>query len=63
MKKNMNLETTQYIDAALALHGLELNPARRAEVEKQFNLLGKMYLSIVEEPIPDETEPANIFRL
>lgn len=63
MKKNMILETTQYIDAALALHGLELNLARRAEVEMQFNLLEKMYLSFADEPIPDDTEPANIFRL
>ncbi|HUX24318.1 MAG TPA: DUF4089 domain-containing protein [Burkholderiales bacterium] len=68
MEKNMtdkdrNLEITQYVDATLALHGLELNEARRAETEKQFLLLASMSRIIATEPIPDEIEPAGIFRL
>jgi hypothetical protein len=61
--KDMNLELTQYVDAALALHGMELNEARRAETEKQFLLLRGMSQIIASEPIPDEIEPAGIFRL
>lgn len=61
--KDMNTELTRYVDAALALHGLELNEARRAETEKQFLLLASMSRIIATEPIPDEIEPAGIFRL
>jgi len=63
MDKDTNSSLTQYVDAALALHGLELNEARRAEVEKQFLLLNSMNSTIESEPIPDEVESANIFRL
>jgi len=68
MEKNMtdkdrNMEITQYVDAALALHGLELNEAHRAETEKQFLLLRGMGQIIASEPIPDDIEPAGIFRL
>ena len=59
----MNHETTQYIDAALALHQLVLNETRRAEVEKQFNLLQSMFALIETEPLPIEVESANTFRL
>lgn len=61
--KDMNPELAQYVDAALALHGMELNEARRAETEKQFLLLRGMSRIIASEPIPDEIEPAGIFRL
>ena len=61
--KDMNTELTRYVDVALALHGLELNEARRAETEKQFLLLASMSRIIATEPIPDEIEPAGIFRL
>ena len=61
--KDKSTQLTQYIDAALALHGLELNEARRAETEKQFLLLSGMSQIIASEPIPDEIEPAGIFRL
>ena len=61
--KNISMEISQYVDAALALHDLELDAARRAEVEKQFRLLSGMYLLIESDPISDEIEPANIYRL
>ena len=59
----MKSGTTQYIDAALALQGIELNETRRAEVEKQFHLLKSMYALLEAEPIPIEVESANTFRL
>jgi hypothetical protein len=59
----MKTETTQYIDAALALHHLALNEARRNEVEKQFMLLQSMFTLIETEPLPIEVESANTFRL
>lgn len=59
----MNPELTQYVDAALALHGLELNEAHRAEVKKQFHLLRNMISIIESDPMPHEVESANIFRL
>jgi hypothetical protein len=61
--KDRKQELTQYVDAALALHGLELNGARRAETEKQFLLLSGMSQIIASEPIPVEIESAGIFRL
>jgi hypothetical protein len=59
----MKSETTQYIDAALALHEISLNETRRAEIEKQFHLLKSMYVLLEAEPIPIEIESANTFRL
>jgi len=56
-------ETTQYIDAALALHEITLNEPRRAEVEKQFHLLKSMYALLEAEDIPIGAESANTFRL
>jgi hypothetical protein len=59
----MKSETTQYIDAALALHEVVLNEPRRAEVEKQFHLLKSMYALLEAEALPLEIESANTFRL
>jgi len=59
----MKSETTQYIDAALALHAISLNETRRAEVEKQFHLLKSMYTLLEAEALPLEVESANTFRL
>ncbi|HUV99396.1 MAG TPA: DUF4089 domain-containing protein [Gallionella sp.] len=61
--KDRNTELAQYVDAALALHGLELNEARRAETGKQFLLLSGMSRIVASEPVPDEIDPAGIFRL
>lgn len=63
MKRDINLELAKYLDAALALHGLVLNEARRAEVEKQFLLLSNMNSIVESEPISNEIESSNIFRL
>jgi 1-carboxybiuret hydrolase subunit AtzG-like protein len=63
MEKDREPDISRYVDAALELHGLELNEARRAEVIRQFHLLRNMSLIVESEPVPDETESANIFRL
>lgn len=59
----MKSDTTQYIDAALAIHQLSLNEERRNEVEKQFMLLQSMFELIEKEPLPIEVESSNTFRL
>lgn len=59
----MKSDTSQYIDAALAMHQLSLNESRRIEVEKQFSLLQSMFELIEREPLPIEVESSNTFRL
>jgi hypothetical protein len=59
----MDIESSQYVDAALKLHGLTLDESCRAEVENQFNLLESMMQIVDSEPLPAEIESANIFRL
>lgn len=52
----------EYLDAALALHGLVLDDARRCEVETQLRLLEEMARRIGQCPLPADVEPANVFR-
>ena len=52
----------EYLDAALALHGLVLDEARRQEVEQQLCLLEEMARRIEVSPLPADVEPANTFR-
>lgn len=59
----MDLDGSQYIDAALKLHGLILDESCRAETGKQFSLLKSMMAIIETEPLSAEIESANIFRL
>lgn len=54
---------SEYVTAALALQNIELDDVRRAEVEKQFRLLESMAEKFLEEDIPSDIEPAQIFRL
>ncbi len=63
MVREMNMDVTQYIDAALQLHGLVLDDASRAEVGNQFGLLKSMMSLIESESLSAEIESANIFRL
>lgn len=51
-----------YLDAALALHGLELDAARKEEVARQFKLLVGMAQLVEDMPLGADVEPANIFR-
>lgn len=57
-----NDDLTQYLDAALVLHGLALDETRRRDVEKQLRLLAEMARLIEDFPLPAEAEPANTFR-
>ena len=58
-----DMKSSQYIDAALKLHGLTLDEACRVEVGNQFALLEGMMKIVDSEPLPAEIESANIFRL
>jgi hypothetical protein len=55
--------TNAYVSTALELHGLQVDPARQAAVEQQFQVLAAMAQLFLREPLPPETEPATIFRL
>lgn len=56
------MDLNPYLDAALALHGLDLDEERRREVERQFRLLIDMVQVVERVPLGAEVEPANIFR-
>lgn len=51
-----------YLEAALALHGLELDEDRKREVAKQLALLQSMANVVMAAPLPADIEPANVFR-
>ena len=55
-------DLTAYLDAALALHGLELDETRKQEVAKQLALLRSMATLVMAKPLAVEVEPANVFR-
>jgi hypothetical protein len=59
----MDNKSAQYVDAALRLHGLELDEACRTEVGKQFALLTSMNQLVESEKITADMESASIFRL
>lgn len=53
---------SEYLEAALALHGLELDEARKQEVAKQLALLQSMADLIMAQSLDADVEPANVFR-
>ncbi len=55
-------ELSLYVAAATRLHGLNLDDARRAEVERQFYLLKSMAQQFLEFPLSADIEPAASFR-
>jgi len=59
---DQNYDVAAYVAAAAELHGLALNDARRAEVERQFQLLTAMARQFLDIPLPAEVEPAATFR-
>ena len=54
---------TEYVRAALQLHGLELDDARRAAVTQQFEILAGMADLFLAETYPSEISTAPIYRL
>jgi hypothetical protein len=51
-----------YVDAAAALIGLPLDPAHRPGVVLNLARIAQMAALVMEFSLPDETEPAPVFR-
>ena len=51
-----------YVDAMAALNGLDLDPARRAEVVRQLERIELMARSVTDFPLAPEVEPGPVFR-
>ena len=52
-----------YVDAAAALIGLPIDPAHRPGVVLNMERIAQMAALVMEFPLPDEIEPAPVFRL
>lgn len=55
-------DLTNYLEATLALHGLELDETRKLEVAKQLSLLRDMARLVEAQPLTADVEPANVFQ-
>jgi hypothetical protein len=51
-----------YVDAAAALIGLPIDPAHRPGVVLNMGRIAQMAALVMEFPLPDEVEPAPVFR-
>jgi oligopeptide/dipeptide ABC transporter ATP-binding protein len=51
-----------YVDAALALHQIDVDPARRATVATEFERLASMATLVQAVPLPDDSLPAPQYR-
>ena len=51
-----------YVDAAAALIGLTIDPAHRPGVVANLERIAQMAALVMEFPLPDEAEPAPVFR-
>ena len=56
------LNAEAYVDAAAALIGLPLDPAHRPGVVLNLERIAQMAALVNGFPLPDETEPAPVFR-
>ena len=50
-----------YVDAALALHGYALNPARVVAVAQQFERIASIAATMLDTDLPADSEPAPSF--
>jgi len=55
-------ETEIYVDAALAVQGLNPATERRAEIARTFGLLAEMAARVDAVSLPDDVEPAPVYR-
>ena len=51
-----------YVDAAAALIGLPIDPAHRPGVVVNLERIAQMAALVVEFPLPEDAEPAPVFR-
>jgi hypothetical protein len=54
--------TEAYVDAAAALIGLPIAPEHRSGVVLNLERIAQMAALVMEFPLPDEAEPAPVFR-
>jgi hypothetical protein len=59
---DQSFDAQAYVDAAAALIGLPIDPAHRPGVVLNFERLAQMAALVMEFPLPDEAEPAPVFR-
>ena len=59
-KRDFDPET--YVDAAAALIGLPIDPAHRSGVVLNLERIAQMAALVAAFPLPDEPEPAPVFR-
>jgi hypothetical protein len=55
-------DPSAYVDAAAALIGLPIDPAHRPGVVLNLERIAQMALFVMQFPLPDESEPAPVFR-
>jgi hypothetical protein len=55
-------DTEAYVDAAAMLIGLPLDPAHRPGVVLNLERIAQMAALVMEFALPDETEPAPVFK-
>ena len=51
-----------YVDAAAVLIGLPIDPAHRPGVVLNLQRIAQMAALVMEFPLPDESEPAPVFK-
>jgi hypothetical protein len=59
---DQSFDVQAYVDAAAALIGLPIDPAHRPGVVVNLERLAQMAALVMEFPLPDEAEPAPVFR-
>jgi hypothetical protein len=58
----LSFDAEAYVDAAAALIGLPIDPAHRPGVVFNLERLAQMAALVMEFPLPEEAEPAPVFR-
>jgi hypothetical protein len=59
---DQRFDAEAYVDAAAALIGLPIDPAHRPGVVLNMERIAQMAALVMEFPLPDEIEPAPVFR-
>jgi hypothetical protein len=57
-----SFDAEAYVDAAAALIGLPIDPAHRPGVVVNIERIAQMAALVMAFPLPDEAEPAPVFR-
>jgi putative aminopeptidase FrvX len=59
---DQSFDAEAYVDAAAALIGLPIDPAHRPGVVVNLDRIAQMAALVMEFALPDEAEPAPVFR-